>query len=151
MKIAIMGSIHQDGIDKIKDNNFDYFEVTNFETNPLINELKDVDAIVLRTAELKENVLSHCKKLKIIARHGVGYDNVDTKYLDKNKIALGITGTANAVSVAEHVMTMFLYLTKKINNSDLATKRGNFNERNTLPEFFELYKKNILILGFGRI
>ena len=151
MKIAIMGSIHQDGIDKIKDNSFDYFEITNFETNSLINELGDVDAIVLRTAELKENVLSHCKKLKIIARHGVGYDNVDSKYLDENKIALGITGTANAVSVAEHVMTMFLYLTKKINNSDLATKRGNFNERNTLPEFFELYKKNILILGFGRI
>ena len=151
MKIAIMGSIHQDGIDKIKDNNFDYFEITNFETNSLINELQEVDAIILRTAELKENVLSYCKKLKIIARHGVGYDNVDSKYLNENKIALGITGTANAVSVAEHVMTMFLYLTKKINISNLATKSGNFTERNTLPEFFELYKKNILILGFGRI
>ena len=88
MKIAIMGSIHQDGIDKIKDNSFDYFEITNFETNSLINELGDVDAIVLRTAELKENVLSHCKKLKIIARHGVGYDNVDSKYLNEIKLLL---------------------------------------------------------------
>ena len=78
MKIAIMGSIHQDGIDKIKDNNFDYFEVTNFETNPLINELKDVDAIVLRTAELKENVLldvGNNAKLRVLKSHISNIDN----------------------------------------------------------------------------
>ena len=45
----------------------------------------------------------------------MGYDNVDLDFLNKNKIALAITGTSNAVSVAEHVMTMILYLTKNIN------------------------------------
>ena len=59
-----------------------------------------------------------CKKLKIIVRHGVGYDNVDLKYLNSKKIALGITSTSNAVSVAEHVLTMFLYLAKRIYKSD---------------------------------
>ncbi len=151
MKIAIIGSIHQSGLNILKENNFDILEIVNLEINSLKKELEEVDGIVLRTAELKENVLSKCKNLKIIARHGVGYDNVDIKFLNKNNIALGITGTSNAVSVAEHVMTMFLYLTKKINISDSLVKKGDFIKKNTLPSFFELYNKNILILGFGRI
>ena len=151
MKIAIIGSIHQSGLNILKENNFDILEIVNLEINSLKKELEEVDGIVLRTAELKENVLSKCKNLKIIARHGVGYDNVDIKFLNKNNIALAITGTSNAVSVAEHVMTMFLYLTKKINISDLLVKKGDFIKKNTLPSFFELYNKNILILGFGRI
>ena len=151
MKIAIIGSIHQSGLNILKENNFDILEIVNLEINSLKKELQEVDGIVLRTAELKENVLSKCKNLKIIARHGVGYDNVDIKFLNKNNIALGITGTSNAVSVAEHVMTMFLYLTKKINISDSLVKKGDFIKKNTLPSFFELYNKNILILGFGRI
>ena len=151
MKIAIIGSIHQSGLNILKENNFDILEIVNLEINSLKKELEEVDGIVLRTAELKENELSTCKNLKIIARHGVGYDNVDIKFLNKNNIALGITGTSNAVSVAEHVMTMFLYLTKKINISDSLVKKGDFIKKNTLPSFFELYNKNILILGFGRI
>jgi D-3-phosphoglycerate dehydrogenase len=39
----------------------------------------------LRTAKLSNDVLSYCKKLKIISRHGVGYDNVNVDYLNKNK------------------------------------------------------------------
>ena len=140
MKIAIVGSIHQSGLNILKENNFDIVEIVNFEINSLKKELEEVDGIVLRTAQLKENELSKCKNLKIISRHGVGYDNVDIEYLNKNKIALGITSTSNAVSVAEHVMTMFLYLSKKINVSDKLTKDGNFEKKAELPEFFEIYK-----------
>ena len=48
-------------------------------------------------------------------------------------------------------MTMFLNLAKNINKSDILTKKGDFDKKADLPDFFELYKKNILILGFGRI
>ncbi len=151
MKIAVMGSIHPDGLDKLKKNDLNYFQITEFSNNSLIKKLADVDGIVIRTAKLSKEVLSHCSNLKIVARHGVGYDNIDIEYLNKKNIALGITGTSNAVSVAEHVMTMFLYLAKKISLSDSITRQGNFNERNNMEDFIELYKKNILIFGFGRI
>ena len=151
MKIAIMGDIHPDGIDILNSNYFKAFKVQNLDEQSLINDLKDVDGIVIRTAKLTDNILSHCKKLKIVSRHGVGYDNVDSNYLLKNNIALAITGTSNAVSVAEHVMTMFLYLTKNIQKSDSLVRNGNFKKKSELPDFFELYKKKVLILGFGRI
>ena len=113
--------------------------------------MSEVDGILLRTAILSNDVLSCCKKLKIVSRHGVGYDNVDLNFLNQQNIALGITSTSNAVSVAEHVLTSFLYLSKNIHLSDKLTREGKFNDKSSLPNFFELYQKNIVIFGFGRI
>jgi len=150
-KIAIIGPIHKDGWAVFKKLNFDVFEITNLSRDNLIKQLKDIDGIALRTANLDSNIMKECPKLKIVSRHGVGYDNVDTSYLNKNKLALAVTGTSNAVSVAEHVLTMFLYLSKNIHLSDALTKNGDFDKKTTLPNFFELFQKNILIMGFGRI
>ena len=150
-KIAMMGQIHEDGWKILKHKNYDVFEITDFSKANLMKELKEVDAVALRTATLDEDILIHCPKIKIISRHGVGYNNVDLDYLDKHKQALAVTGTSNAVSVAEHVMTMFLYLAKKINQSDTLVRTNQFMNKASLGNFFELYQKNILILGFGRI
>ena len=151
MKIALIGKIHEDGLKILEKEKVNILEINNLDENNLIEKLKDIDGIVLRTAKLNSKVLSECSKLKIIVRHGVGYDNVDLKYLNNNNIALGITSTSNAVSVAEHVLTLFLYLTKNLHLSDQLTRNGKFQDKFNLPNFFELYKKNILILGFGRI
>ena len=151
MKIAILGTVHPKGLEFLKENELEIVEVTNFNNQNLQEELKFVDAILLRTSRLDQDILEHCKNLKIISRHGVGYDNVDLDYLNKNKIALCITSTSNAVSVAEHVMSFFLYLTKNLFLSDKLVKGGNFTQRSELPNFFELYKKKLLIAGFGRI
>ena len=151
MKVGIVGDIHPSGYDFFDKNNIEYFVTNNIEENNLTKELSDVDGIIIRTAELNENILSKSQNLKIVARHGVGYDNVDTEYLNKNKIAMAITGKANAVSVAEHVMTMMLNLTKNISKSDKLIRDNKFKEKANLPNFFELYNKKILIMGFGRI
>jgi len=152
MKIAIIGEIHTEGWKTLEKSNFNAFEIVNIEENNLKKELQDVDGIIIRAApNLTSNILKNCKKIQIIARHGVGYDNIDLEYLNKNNIALGVTGTSNAVSVAEHVLASFLYLTKNINLSDELTRKGDFKNKSSLPDFFELYKKNVVIFGFGRI
>lgn len=151
MKIGLVGSIHELGWEVLRSQGHSIIEVTDVSANNLKKELADVSGIVLRTAQMPNEVIDACPNLQIIARHGVGYDNVDLNYLNKKKIALGVTGTANAVSVAEHVMTFFLQLTKNINLSDELTRKGKFQEKGNLPSFFELYQKNVLILGFGRI
>ena len=151
MKIGLVGSIHELGWEVLRSQGHSIVEVTDVSANNLKKELADVSGIVLRTAQMPNEVIDTCPNLQIIARHGVGYDNVDLNYLNKKKIALGVTGTANAVSVAEHVMTFFLQLTKNIHLSDELTRKGRFQEKGNLPSFFELYQKNVLILGFGRI
>ena len=151
MKIGLVGSIHELGWEVLRSQGHSIVEVTDVSENNLKKELADVSGIVLRTAQMPNEVIDACPNLQIIARHGVGYDNVDLNYLNKKKIALGVTGTANAVSVAEHVMTFFLQLTKNIHLSDELTRKSKFQEKGNLPSFFELYQKNVLILGFGRI
>ena len=150
-KIALMGQIHEDGIKILKDEKFEIIEITDFSYNNLVQELKNVNAIVLRTATLSKDILKECKSLKIVSRHGVGYDNVDVNYLNNHKIALAITGTANAISVAEHVMSMFLNLCKLSKYTDHLVRTGNFTKIDTVTDVYELYEKNIFILGFGRI
>ena len=151
MKVAVLGKVDQKGLSFLKENEFKVIEIESFEIQNLKEQLKDVDGILLRTTKLDKEILEHCDNLKIISRHGVGYDNVDLDFLNDNKIALCITSTSNAVSVAEHVLSFFIYLTKKLSLSNSLVKEGNFEKRSELPNFFELYKKKVLIIGFGRI
>ena len=151
MKVAVLGKVDQKGLSFLRENEFKVIEIENFEIQNLKEQLKDVDGVLLRTTKLDKEILEHCDNLKIISRHGVGYDNVDLDFLNDNKIALCITSTSNAVSVAEHVLSFFIYLTKKLSLSDSLVKEGNFEKRSELPNFFELYKKKVLIIGFGRI
>ena len=151
MKVAVLGKVDPKGLSFLIENEFKVIEIESFEIQNLKEQLKDVDGILLRTTKLDKEILEHCDNLKIISRHGVGYDNVDLDFLNENKIALCITSTSNAVSVAEHVLSFFIYLTKKLSLSDSLVKEGNFEKRSELPNFFELYKKKVLIIGFGRI
>jgi D-3-phosphoglycerate dehydrogenase len=151
-KILIIQPIHQEGI-KLLQNNSEYeFEVVeNIEINFLKNKIKNCDGVSIRTAKLSGDVIEAANKLKIISRHGVGYDNIDLKVSKQKNITLAITATANAVAVAEHVMFMILNISKRGNMYDDTVKSGKFNERNKLPKTVELWNKNILIAGFGRI
>ena len=151
-KILVIQPIHEEGINLLKDNsNFEYEVVDNVDTEFLKSKIKDCDGISIRTAKLSGEVIEAANNLKIISRHGVGYDNIDLEVSKKKDITLAITATANAVAVAEHVMFMILNISKRGSMYDETVKSGKFNERNKLPKTVELWNKNILIAGFGRI
>ncbi len=151
-KILVIQSIHEEGTNLLK-NNTDYvFEVTNnLDEENLKLKISDCDGVSIRTAKLSSQVINSSKKLKIISRHGVGYDNIDLVSSKEKDITLAITANANAVAVAEHVMFMLLNISKRKNMYDQTVRTGNFSNRNKLPKTIELWKKNILIAGFGRI
>ena len=151
-KIAIIEEIHKDGLDLLKNNpNYEYELITDVSDENLIKQLPNFDACTLRVSRLDEKILKYCPNLKAISRHGVGYDNVDLNYIKKNNISLLITATANAVAVAEHVLSMFLSLSKSIIKYDEEVRTGNFKKNAAVIKTFELLNKNILIAGFGRI
>ena len=151
-KVAIIEEIHKDGIDLLnKHPNFEYELISDVSEKNLINKLPQFDACTLRVSKLDEKILKSCSKLKAISRHGVGYDNVDLNYLKKNDITLLVTATANAVAVAEHVISMFLSISKSIKKYDKEVRDGNFKSNAKKIKTFEMLNKNILIAGFGRI
>jgi len=151
-KVAIIEKIHSDGLEFLKKkNNFDFDVIDDVSEENLIKVLPNYDACTLRVSKLDSNILKHCKKLKVISRHGVGFDNVDTNFLKESGITLLITATANARAVAEHVIYMMLTISKGFNIYDNEVRKGNFKSNSYKITTYELFKKNILIFGFGRI
>ena len=151
-KILIIQPIHEAEIELLKyNNNYEFEIIEDAEISNLKSKIVDCDGVSIRTAKLPAEAINAAKSLKIISRHGVGYDNIDLKSSKDKNITIAITATANAVAVAEHVMFMLLNISKRKNMYDDCVKSGKFNERNKLPKTMELWNKDILIAGFGRI
>ena len=150
--ILIIQPIDKSGIEILEnhpDYNFEIIDGTNLEE--IKKKIIECDGISIRTAKLPAEVIRGAKNLKIISRHGVGYDNIDLEAAKEKNVTISITATANAVAVAEHVMFMLLNISKRKDMYDKTVKSGRFNDRNKLPKTIELWNKNILIMGFGRI
>ncbi len=150
--ILIIQPIDKSGIEILEnhpDYNFEIIDGTDLEE--IKKKIIECDGISIRTAKLPAEVIRGAKNLKIISRHGVGYDNIDLDAAKEKNISISITATANAVAVAEHVMFMLLNISKRKDMYDKTVKSGRFNDRNKLPKTIELWNKNILIMGFGRI
>lgn len=109
------------------------------------------DAIVIRTQPLSAASIAKAENLKVVSRHGVGYDSVDLDALNARGIALTIVGDVNSVSVAEHAMMQLLAAAKRVVRADRAVRNiGGWNWRNKLEQQ-EISGKRLLILGYGRI
>jgi len=127
LKIAIVDKIHSDGIKLLEDNpKFQYEIIEDLSKKNLISKLPNFDGITLRRGKIDAEILEKCKNLKVISRHGVGYDNVDINFLKKNKIKLLVTGSTTSTSPAEHIMFMILNLSKGIDFFDKSVRNGNF-------------------------
>ena len=151
-KIGIIQNIHEEGLKILdKNKNFEYEVLDDVSEKNLLTKIHLYDGVSLRVSKLSNNLLSKANKLKVISRHGVGYDNVDTSYLKQKNITLLITATANAIAVSEHVFYLMLTISKNFLNLDNEVRIGNFKTNMNNFETFELNNKEILIAGFGRI
>jgi D-3-phosphoglycerate dehydrogenase len=122
----------------------------DYSMENICNHVVDSDAILLRTAVIPKEVFECGKKLKVIARHGVGYDNIDLEAANQHKVQVCYTPEANAESVAEHTIALILACAKNILYMDKATRQGDWNLRNVVHPT-NVSGKILGIIGFGRI
>ena len=86
-KIGVIERIHNKGLELFDQNKkFQYEIIDDISKENLIKQLPKFDGLTLRVANLGPEILQNCKKLKVISRHGVGYDNVDIDYIDAEKL-----------------------------------------------------------------
>jgi D-3-phosphoglycerate dehydrogenase len=122
-------------------------EVSTESYAPLIG---NTDAVLLRTQPMPEAVIAAAPRLKIVSRHGVGYDAVDVAALNRRGIALAIVGDVNSRAVAEHTLMLMLAVARHTAAHDAAVRGGKWQVRNRF-ESTELDGKRLLLGGFGRI
>ncbi len=149
--ILIAGKLHPSGLNLLESAHnvtYDYVEeISEPSYAPLIAK---ADALVVRTQPLSAPTIAQAEHLKVVSRHGVGYDAVDVAALNARQIPLCIVGDVNSVSVAEHAMTLILSAMKRLVRADRAVRHGPWGWRNQLEQG-ELSGKRLLILGYGRI
>ena len=97
-----------------------------------------------------EAELRAAPKLRVVARHGVGYDAVDVAALTRHNIPLMVTGIANSPSVAEQALSFMFALAKRGAALHAIVRENRWADRlNQLP--VDLFGKTVLVVGFGRI
>ena len=149
--ILILGRIHEAGLDILRARPGVSFEIMANPAEPDILALAPTaDAIIVRTTKLTAAAIDAAPKLKIVSRHGVGYDNVDMAALDRRRIPLTLVGNVNALAVAEHTLFMMLTIAKRGVAYDRATRNSDWKIRDSFGAT-ELSGKTLLLLGFGRI
>ena len=150
LKILITQPIHESGENLLIKKGYDVRVASDITESTLARGVQDASALLVRTAKIPASVIEAGRELRVIARHGVGYDNVDVAAATRRKIPVYITPRANAVSVAEHVLALMLALTKKIVAYDRATRTSNWEIRNSYSAV-DLDGKILGIIGMGRI
>ena len=129
------------------------FEIRNCDganREELFRSIVDADAILVRSAtKLDSEVLSHAKKLRIIARAGVGLDNVDVAAATTQGIMVVNAPTSNITSAAELAVSLLLASARNIVPANIALKKGEWKRSKFTG--IELSEKTIGIVGFGRI
>lgn len=108
-----------------------------YETNEqLLDAVKDVDAMIVRSDKITAEVLDAAKNLKIVVRAGAGFDSIDCQYAKKKNVVVENTPGQNANAVAELVMGMLVYVA-----------RNHFNGKSG----HELMGRRLGLLAFGNV
>ena len=113
--------------------------------------IKDVDAIMLGDFRLTSTLIEMADNLKIIARVGVGYNNVDLDAATKKGILVTNVPGALSDAVAEHAILLILAVAKRLVAAGEYVRSGRWNEFCQHSPGFELSGKSLGIIGFGAI
>lgn len=149
-KVLVLGKIHESGITMLRDMREIVVKELAEHSKDIFDELSDTDAIIVRMTKITREIVAAAPHLKIVARHGVGYEAVDITALTEFGVPLTITGDVNSVAVSEHTLALMLSLAKQTVVYDQAVRIGNFGIRDGFDST-ELSAKTILLIGFGRI
>lgn len=149
MKVLIADQINEKGINELKDV-AEVIVQTDITNEELINSIGDYDAIVVRSrTKVTREVIEATPRLKIVARAGVGVDNVDVQAATEKGIMVVNAPESTSVTVAEHTMGIILSLARKISIADKSVKDGKWEKNKFMGT--ELAGKTLGIVGMGRI
>ena len=112
--------------------------------------LAEVNALLVRTKPLGAEEIEKAHQLRVIARHGVGVDNVAVEAATWRGVPVLITPRANLRSVVEHVFALALAVSRNLVRADRYVREGRFAERDSLVGR-ELFGETLRVIGLGRI
>ena len=146
MRVLVREPIAANGVAMLRD----LFEVDVDGESDLAEVIGNYDGIVIRSAtRLTADLIGRADRLKVIARAGVGIDNVDVEAATRKGIVVANAPESTVISAAEHTIGLLLALSRNIPQAYTALKQGRW-ERSRFAGI-EVAGKTLGVLGFGRI
>ena len=129
-KIFLTEHIHDDAVAYLKEH-FEVVQGTSTEASEIIRQAQGCAGILIRSAKITAEIMDAIPTLKVIAKHGMGVDNIDVAHATEKGILVVNAPYSNMNAVAEHIVTLLLALSKRLVRMDRLTREGQFAQRNT--------------------
>ena len=149
MKVLVADAINEKGIENLKE----VAEVTvdtSITPEDLVKTINEYDGIIVRSrTKVTKEVIANADNLKIIARAGVGVDNIDLDAATEKGIMVVNSPESTSITVAEHTMGLLLSMARKLSIADKSVKEGKWEKKRFMG--VELRNKTLGVIGMGRI
>ena len=138
------------GQELLQDAGLSVFQAPSPELKILKPHLKTAIAVITRNSGLSAEAIEAAPKLKIIASHGTGTDNIDKVTAERRGIKVVNTAGSNAQSVAEHALALMLACARRIPVADRAVRVGDWSFRETAQPT-EISGCLLGLVGYGHV
>jgi D-3-phosphoglycerate dehydrogenase len=149
MRVLIADQLADAGVEALAEH-FDVDVRTGLDKRALLDAIPVYDAVIVRSATtIDADVIAAGANLKVIARAGIGLDNVDVKAATARGVLVCNAPQSNVVSAAEHAVALLLTLARHIVQADRSLRAGEW--KRSAFQGVELHGKLLGILGLGRV
>ncbi len=146
MKVFLLDSFHPAGIEYASR----HAEIVRWDDPRVKNWPEEADAVMVRGTKIREADLARAKRLKIISKQGVGYDNIDVAAAKKHGIPVVRTPGVNKEAVAEMALGLAIAVGRRIAELDRRIRAQEKMDRTRILGT-EMWGKTVGVVGVGNI
>jgi D-3-phosphoglycerate dehydrogenase len=149
-KVLIADKLSAAAVDIFKSRGLDFDIKVGLTKDELIAIAADYDAFAIRSgAKIDKDVIAAATRLKVIARAGIGVDNVDIPAATAKGVIVMNTPFGNSITTAEHAIAMMFAVARDLPAADASTQAGKWEKNRFMG--VELYAKTLGLIGAGNI
>ena len=149
-KIVVTDKVNPIGPELLKGAGHEIVYLNSRSSEELAEKIKDCDGVLSRGLRITADMIKSAANLKIISKHGVGYDNIDIEAAKSQGVIVTITPGANSLAVAEHAFTLLMASAKHAFMVAQKYKTIGFEAKNS-TEGVEITGKTLGVIGCGKI
>ncbi|MEM0204032.1 MAG: phosphoglycerate dehydrogenase [Archaeoglobaceae archaeon] len=150
MKVLVAEQISDEAIEFMRKEGLEVDVRLGLKREELLSIIENYEALVVRSQiKVDKEIIERAKNLKIIARAGVGVDNIDVETATQHGIVVVNAPGGNTVSTAEHAIALMFAVARKIPQAYLSMKEGKWDRKKFTG--IELRGKTVGVIGLGRV
>lgn len=149
-KILLPQEIMAEGREYLESRGYELITGSGMEEDDIIRDIADCDGIIVRLSKMSDRVFQAAKKLKVVARHGAGYDTVDLESAKRHGVVILNAPIANSMSVAELTIFYMLHCSRNFKLVEEKMLEDYYWAKLRTPKV-ELDGKTLGLIGVGNI